>query len=121
MASKGWNFCNFSASKLQGSIKVENTIIFSPCDKISSITLPLSSLGNYNYPLSGCTQLTDITWVGKIAKDFDLNVLGAPSYTQADIQELVPEHLEDLYKDKIKISFGDNKITVNNTETTITT
>ena len=91
------------------------------CNKISSISLPLSSLGNYNYPLSGCTQLTDITWVGKIAKDFDLNVLGAPSYTQADIQELVPEHLEDLYKDKIKINFGNNKITVNNTETTITT
>lgn len=91
------------------------------CNKISSISLPLSSLGNYNYPLSGCTQLTDITWVGKIAKDFDLNVLGAPSYTQADIQELVPEHLDDLYKDKIKISFGNNKITVNDTETTITT
>lgn len=108
------------APKLPVGIIDVNGVI-NGCDKISSIALPLSSLGNYNYPFSGCTQLTDITWVGKIAKNFDLNVLGAPSYTQADIQELVPEHLEDLYKDKIKISFGNNKITVNDTETTITT
>ena len=42
-------------------------------------------------------------------------------YEQETVKSLVPEHLDDLYKDKIKISFGDNKITVNNTETTITT
>ena len=89
--------------------------------QITNITIPLDTINSYENALQNCTQLTDITWSGKRTADFNLNKLGAPSYTQEDIRELVPEHLDDLYKDKIKISFGDNKITVNNTETTITT
>ena len=89
--------------------------------QITNITIPLDTISSYENALQNCTQLTDITWSGKRTADFNLNRLGAPSYTQDDIQELLPEHLDDLYKDKIKISFGDNKITVNSTETTITT
>ena len=91
--------------------------------KITELTLPLDSITNYGNVLYACGLLTDITWTGKRKTDLNLGVGGltCPSYTQEDIQELVPEHLDDLYKDKIKISFGDNKITVNDTETTITT
>ena len=108
------------APKIPVSVIAINGLI-GECNKITSITLPLTTWANYNYPFNGCTQLTDITWSGKRTANLDLNILGAPSYTQEDIQELVPEHLEDLYKDTIKISFSDNKITVNDTETTITT
>ena len=91
--------------------------------KITKLTLPLDSITSYENALFNCSLLTDITWTGKRKTDLNLvsGGLNCPSYTQDDIRELVPEHLEDLYKDKIKISFGDNKITVNNTEKTITT
>lgn len=91
--------------------------------KITELTLPLDSITSYGNALYGCSLLTDIAWTGKRKTDLVLGSGGlcCPSYTQADIQELVPEHLDDLHKDKIKINFGDNKITINDTETTITT
>ena len=42
-------------------------------------------------------------------------------YEQETVKSFATDHLEDLYKDKIKINVGDNKITINNTEKTITT
>ena len=91
--------------------------------KVTALALPLDSISNYTNALLECSLLTDITWTGKRKTNLTLisGGLNCPSYTQDDICELVPEHLEDLYKDKIKISFGDNKITINDTEKTITT
>ena len=96
---------------------------FYGCTSITELTLPLDSTITYDNALYGCSLLSDITWTGKRKTDLNLisGGLNCPSYTQDDIRELVPEHLEDLYKDKIKISFGDNKITINDTEKTITT
>lgn len=87
--------------------------------KITELTLPLNSITEYSSALYNCSLLADITWAGKRKTDFSLTLLNCPSYTQEDLKELVDDHLDDLYKDKIKISFGDNKITINNTETTI--
>lgn len=110
-----------TAPEIPNNITNINSILYGT--KITELTLPLDSITIYDNALYGCNLLTNITWTGKRKADLNLvsTGLACPSYTQEDIQELVPEHLEDLYKDKIKISFGNNKITVNNTETTITT
>lgn len=92
--------------------------VFNYCRKIPSVIIPLLSWSNYNYPLQGCTSLNTITWIGKKKEDFDLGLLASPSYSQHDLKSLVNDHLEDLYKDKIKINYG-SKITINNTETTL--
>ena len=96
----------------------------------TNITIPIATIGinpnngenfntYYSNVLYNCTKLTDITWEGERSVDFTLtNLASNISYTQADIQELVPEHLDDLHKDEIKISFSNKKITINNTETT---
>ena len=110
-----------TAPEIPNNIVEINSILYGT--KITELTLPLDSITSYGNALYACGLLADITWTGK--RKTDLNIgsggLSCPSYTQDDIQELVPEHLDDLYKDKIKISFGDNKITVNDTEKTITT
>ena len=67
--------------------------IFSNCSKLTECTIPLPNVINYTNCLLGCSSLTNITWTGERTTDFSLTTLGAPSYTQADIQELVPEHL----------------------------
>ena len=110
-----------TAPEIPNDITNIGTILYGT--KITELTLPLDSITNYGNALYACGLLTDITWTGKRKTDLNLGAGGltCPSYTQTDIQELVPEHLDDLYKDKIKINFGGNKITINNTETTITT
>lgn len=110
-----------TAPEIPNNITDIGSILFGT--KITELTLPLDSITSYGNALYNCSLLTDITWTGKRKTDLVLgsNGLNCPSYTQADIQELVPEHLDNLYKDKIKISFGDNKIAINGTETTITT
>ena len=54
---------------------------------------------------------------------YNLDVVGIVQYnsiklTQEHIQDLVPEHLADLHKDKVKISFNNKTITINDTNTT---
>jgi hypothetical protein len=93
------------------------------CTSITSVTIPLEVLTNsYWRMLYGCTALTNVDWIGLTTTGIDVGALtGNDSrvlFTQADIQELVPEHLADLYKDKIKISFSNKTITINDTDTT---
>lgn len=89
------------------------------CNKITSVSVPLKNIFNYSQGLANCSAITDIDWTGKRTTDFSLTSLNCPSYTQEDLKELVNDNLEDLYKDKIKISFADSKVTINGTETTI--
>lgn len=89
------------------------------CNKITSVSIPLKNISNYSQGLASCSAITDIDWTGKRTTDFSLTLLNCPSYAQEDLKELVNENLEDLYKDKIKISFADSKVTINGTETTI--
>lgn len=95
--------------------------IVSGCKKLTNITIPLKNILSYRVEnaLQNCTALVDIDWIGKRTTDFNLTGLSCPSYTQEDLKELVNENLDDLYKDKIKISFSDSKVTINGTETTI--
>ena len=97
------------------------------CNKLTEITIPLDSITSYINALYG-TGIQKVNWVGKRKTNFDIisnglygGYIGTMEYEQETIKSLATDHLEDLYKDKIKISFGDNKITVNNTAKTITT
>lgn len=90
-------------------------LTFQDCSKFTSISIPLH-ITAYGEALSGCNSLTDITWTGLRTADFSLASLGTPSYAQADIKELVPEHLDDLYKDTIKLDCNNQKITINGNE-----
>ena len=89
------------------------------CGSLKVAYLPIQG-GVPNNALQGCSSDIDIIWVGE--RKTDLN-LGTYSHTngfrQEDIQELVPEHLADLHKDEIKISFSKKEITINNTKTTL--
>ena len=66
---------------------------FCNCSSLTECTIPLTNVTNYTNCLQNCSALTNITWIGERTTVFSLVLLGAPSYTQADIQELVPEHL----------------------------
>ena len=88
------------------------------CSSLKSVQILLTAKWSQGYPpLSGCNSLTDIEWIGLSNSNFNLNNLGI-TFTQADIQKLVPEHLDDLYKDTIKLNHKDTKVTINNNETT---
>ena len=66
---------------------------------ITAITIPLTNLTTYDYAISKCPNLTDVTWVGELTKTFNVKNLYYRSATDnttptaTDIQELVPEHL----------------------------
>lgn len=66
---------------------------------ITAITIPLTNLTTYDYAISSCPNLTDVTWVGEITNTFNVKNLYYKSSTDnttptaTDIQELVPEHL----------------------------
>ena len=66
---------------------------------ITAITIPLANLTTYDYAISKCPNLTDVTWVGELTKTFNVKNLYYKSATDnttptgIDIQELVPEHL----------------------------
>ena len=102
------------------------TLVYN-CNKLTEITIPLEKITSYTNALCG-TGIQKVNWVGKRKTNFNIisnglygGYIGTNEYEQETIKSLVTDHLEDLYKDKIKISFVDNKITVNGTETTITT
>ena len=92
---------------------------------ITAITIPLTNLTTYDYAISKCPNLTDVTWVGELTNTFNVKNLYYRSATDnttpttTDIQELVPEHLGDLYKDKAIFDFSKKEITINNTKTTL--
>lgn len=97
------------------------------CDKLTEITIPLKNISIYVNALYR-TGIQKINWVGKRKTDFDIYISGlyggnvaTKKYTPETLTSLVNDHLDDLYKDKVKMSFGDNKITINNTDTTVTT
>lgn len=97
------------------------------CDKLAEITIPLKNISIYVNALYG-TGIQKINWVGKRKTDFNIYISGlyggnvvTKEYTPETLTSLVNDHLDDLYKDKVKMSFGDNKITINNTDTTVTT
>ena len=66
---------------------------------ITAITIPLTNLTTYDYAISKCPNLTDVTWVGELTKTFNVKNLYYKSATDnttptaTDIQELIPEHL----------------------------
>ena len=85
---------------------------------MKEVTVPLDSIGNYTATFNA-SAIQNITWTGERITDFNLNTMGSNiTFPKQDIQELVPEHLADLHKDEIKISFSKKEITINNTETT---
>lgn len=90
------------------------------CSKITEITIPLDSIlfNRVENAFQTCTALTRVYWRGIRTTDWNLLGFGKSTYEQEDLKDLVNNHLEDLYKDKIKISYG-SKITINDTETTI--
>mgnify|MGYP000109914160 CR=1 FL=1 len=96
------------------------------CNKLTEITIPLENLKIYTNALNG-TGIQNVNWVGKRKTDFNIYVNGlggglvsTKEYKPETLKSLVDDHLEDLYKDEIKINYG-SKIMINNTETTITT
>lgn len=97
------------------------------CNKLTEITIPVENITFYINALYG-TGIQNVNWIGKRKINFDIYISGLyggdtinKDYTPETLTSLVNDHLEDLYKDKVKISFGNNKITINNTDTTITT
>lgn len=94
------------------------------CNKLTEITIPLENIEIYINALYG-TGVQTVHWVGKRKSNFDIFVSGlyggdlsTKEYEQETLKSLVDDHLEDLYKDKIKINYG-SKITINNIETTL--
>lgn len=115
-----------SAPNIPNSVTDINSLVYN-CNKLTEITIPLDNIEIYINALYG-TGIQKVNWVGKRKTNFDIQAnglyggqIGTMEYEQGTIKSLVTDHLDDLYKDKIKISFRDNKITVNNTEKTITT
>ena len=98
------------------------------CTSLTEVTIPLSNITMYTDALTDCIKLSNIIWKGDLKNNMIMygatstalmsNQSEVCSYTQQDIQELVPEHLADLRKDKIKISFNNKTITINDTNTT---
>ena len=84
-----------------GVTNMNNT--FQGCTALTECTILLTNLTNYTDCLLNCSSLTNITWIGERTTNFSLSTLGAPSYTQVDTQELVPEHLYDLLVNKLTI------------------
>ena len=81
--------------------------IIGGCSKITDIAIPLTVMGvnpnnnqnsttYYLNALSNTFNLTNIDWIGERTVDFNITILGKSNISQADIQELVPEHLADL-------------------------
>lgn len=93
--------CYNSCSNLTGKAIVPNSVTtfsncFKDCSKLNSITFPLDSIGtglSYDETLKGCNSLTDIEWTGLRTTNFSLLALYAPPFTQADVKELVNDHL----------------------------
>lgn len=123
-----YNNCTSLASAPNIPDSVTNIVgLVYNCNNLTEITIPLENITAYTNALYG-TGIQKVNWVGKRKTNFDIQsnglyggYIGTMEYEQGTIKSLVNDHLDDLYKDKIKISFGDNKITVNDTETTITT
>ena len=66
---------------------------FNNCILLTECSIPLTKVKNYSSCLSNCSALINITWTGERTTNFSLTTLGAPSYTQADIRDLVTKHL----------------------------
>ena len=90
------------------------------CTSLTTMTIPFrSTITNYWMCIHN-SPITDITWEGEVESSLDISRLDSVyQRTQADIQELVPEHLGDLYKDKAIFDFSKKEITINNTKTTL--
>ena len=94
--------------------------IIDGCKKVAEITIPLGAIqfNRVENAFQNCAALTRVYWRGIRTTDWNLLGFGKSIYEQEDLKDLVNNHLEDLYKDKIKINYG-SKITINNTETTL--
>ena len=90
------------------------------CTSLTTMTIPFrSTITNYWMCIHN-SPITDITWEGEVESSLDISRLDSVyQRTQADIQELVPEHLADLYRDKAIFDFSKKEITINNTKTTL--
>lgn len=113
-----------TAPYIPNSVTDISSILYS-CNKVSEVTIPLENItSGYGNALYG-TGIQKVNWVGKRKSNFDINVNGLyggdttyRKYKQETLKSLTNDHLDDLYKDKIKINYG-SKITINNTETTL--
>ena len=81
---------------------------FHDCAALTAVTIPLR-ITSYGNCLNGCKALVDITWSGERTTNFilDTDGLNAPSYTQADIQELVTGHLANLGGSSATLTLGE--------------
>ena len=85
------------------------------CTSLHYVQLPLTADLTGFKPLDGVNSI-DIDWIGTRYADYIVTNLGTIP-REEDIHELVPEHLEDLYKDTIKLNCNDTKVTINDNET----
>ena len=87
---------------------------------VTDVYIPLTNVSTYDYALNNTGGITNVTWVGERKSSYNVKSLaGNASIPKTDIQELVPEHLADLYKDKAIFDFSKKEITINNTKTTL--
>lgn len=127
--TKSMTGCYYGCTSLTIAPYIPNTCtdikdLVYACNKLTEITIPLDNLKIYRNALQG-TGIQRVNWIGKRTTDFGIYTdglyggdLSTKKYEQETLKSLVNDHLDDLYKDKIKINYG-SKITINNTETTI--
>lgn len=104
--------------------KVDNlTHMYNSTKMLDRYYIPLqNTTKNYTYALIGAGSV-DIKWLGDRTSDLNMiNLCGAydtAQPTMTSIKELASNHLGDIYIDEIEISFEDNVLKINGTETTI--
>ena len=94
--------------------------LYRNCTSLTKAVLPIGNANCY-LSLAGANNVTDIIFVGLRTTDYNMSWITDrfdSSIICSNIQELVPEHLADLHKDKAIFDFSNKKITINNTETT---
>ena len=80
------------------------TYLLRSCDKLTEITIPLTNITTYDNALTGCTSLATVNWEGQRNSDFNLIILGAPSYSKPSIINLANEHLATVESATLTLS-----------------
>jgi surface protein len=89
------------------------------CSSLKTAYLPIQG-GIPQNALHGCSSNLDVVWVGERSANFDIGVYSHSGFRKEDIQELVPEHLVDMYISEVNIT-GSGAITVDGVASTVTT
>ena len=111
-------------SLVEGAVLHENIskidFVYEECTSLKKVYKPVKATLTTKYtPLKNCTSLEEIIWIGERNKDYlvtDLINTDVKLLPQQSINGLIPEHLDDLYKDSIKINTKTDKININGKE-----